>query len=244
MSMRNNKLFYITFLVISILIFSGFTTSSYTTKVEPLPNMPEGNPDLSLGIVVRPHSTGRDVVGDSSQNIRFRASKNYDETDIELLRSPSIVDKTPKKFKFMDEKHSLSSDNIYEFSMMFNPDNHEWDYFKFMPFCSVNEWVTEAKLREYLNGWVKKFEDAGWKRVEYQKSDDPRKIQNFSIPTHNNNHEKQYCSWKTSKYRGAIYVTLRDSEDYQYYIPKKDRKNIKEKPDGYVAFIHIERIDN
>ncbi|MBS0288250.1 MAG: hypothetical protein JSR17_13205 [Proteobacteria bacterium] len=203
--------------------------------------MPEGNPDLSLGIVVRPHSTGRDVVGDSSQNIRFRASKNYEKTAIEQLRSPSIVERSPKKFKFIDDKHGLSSDNIYEFSMMFDDKNQEWINIRFMPFCSVNEWVTEPKLREYLDGWVKKFEDAGWKREEYPKSDKPRSIQNFSIPTSEHNYRKQYCSWKTKGYKAAIYVTLRDNEDYKYYLPKKERKDIKEKPNGYIAFIDIYR---
>jgi hypothetical protein len=192
--------------------------------------------------VVRSHSTGRDVVGDSSQNIRFSATKNYEETDIELLSSPSIVDKTPKTFHFIDEKHSLSSDNIYQFSMMFHSKNNEWSSIRFMPFCSVNEWVTEAKLREYLDGWVKIFEDAGWKRVEYPKTDDPLRKQNFSIPIEKNQRH-QYCSWKTKDYKARISVTLRDNFNYSSYVPKKDRKNIKEIPNGYIAFIRIERND-
>jgi hypothetical protein len=238
---KSSTWLHILFLIVSFTVLSGLTTSGYTRKDEPLPNVPVGNPDLNLGIVVRSHSTGRDVVGDSSQNIRFSATKNYEKTDIELLSSPSIVDKTPKKFHFIDEKHSLSSDNIYQFSMMFNSKNHEWDVIRFMPFCSVNEWVTEAKLREYLDGWVKKFEDAGWKRVEYPETDDPRRIKNFTIPTPKYDHKKQYCSWKTNKYRASIYVTLRDSDDYKYYLPKKDRKHITEIPSGYIAFIHIDR---
>lgn len=211
----------------------------YTRKVEPLADMPKGDPDPSLGIVVHGNSTGIDVLADSSQNIRFRASKNYAKTDIERLSSSSMVDRTPKKFKFIDEHHGFSSDNIFEFTMSFNYKNHQWEYIRFMPFPSVIEWVTEEKLIEYMNQWVKTFDDAGWKRVEYPKTDDPRRIRHFTLPTAEHNSHHQYCSWETNKYKAVIRVSLRDNKDYKYYVPKAERKNIKISPDGYIAFIAI-----
>jgi hypothetical protein len=235
----SRKLLKILFFSLTYILLTASSTLDYTRKVEPLPNMPKGNPDLSLGIVVHSNSTGVDVLADSSQNIRFSASKNYNKTAIELLRSSSIVDRTPKKFKFIDEKHGFSSDNIHEFSMMFDNENHQWKYIQFMPFNSVIEWVTEEKLRNYLNQWVKTFEDAGWKRVEYPKSDNPRHIQNFSLPTREYNVESQYCSWITKEYKAVIRVRLRHNYHYINYVPKAERKNIKETPDGYIAFIEI-----
>lgn len=224
-------------LILSLYTFLvGMSSLEYTRKVEPLADMPKGDPDPSLGIVVHSNSTGIDVLRDSSQNIRFSASKNYAKTDIERLSSSSMVDRTPKKFKFIDEKHGFSSDNIFEFTMSFNYKNHQWEYIRFMPFPSVIEWVTEEKLREYLDQWVKTFEDAGWERIEYPKS---ANIQNFKLPTPKFYNLQQYCSWTTNEYKAVIRVSLRNNKNYKNYVLKAERKNIKSTPDGYIAFIEI-----
>ncbi len=235
----NIKLVKLLFLALSFILLTASSTVEYTRKVEPLANMPKGNPDLSLGIVVHENSTGTDVLADSSQNIRFSASKNRTKTHIERLSSSSMVDRTPKKFTFVDDKHGFSSDNIYEFSIFFKNENHQWEDIRFMPFPSVIEWVTEEKLQVYLNKWVKTFEDAGWERIEYPKSDDPTRIQNFSLPTPKSNSYHQYCSWTTKEYAAVITLALRDRSDYISYIPKAERKNLKTSPDGYIAFIKI-----
>ena len=221
------------------MILVGMSSLEYTREVESLANMPKGNPDPNLGIVVCSNSTGIDVLEDSSQNIRFKASKNYAKTDIERLSSSSMVDRTPKKFKFIDEKHGFSSDRIFEFSILFSDKNHEWKSMQFMPFPSVIEWVTEEKLRAYLDEWVKTFEEAGWIRKEYSKSDNPYHIQNFKLPTPKYDYEHQYCSWTTNEYKAVIRVRLRNGKFYEHYVPKKERKNIKVTPDGYIAFISI-----
>lgn len=239
MQRTNRKLIKLLFLALSFNLLTASSTLEYTQKVEPLANMPKGNPDLSLGIVVHENSTGIDVLADSSQNIRFSASKNRTKTHIERLSSSSMVDRPPKKFKFVDDQHGFSSDNIYEFSISFNTKNHQWEYIRFMPFPSVIEWVTEEKLRIYLNKWVKTFEEAGWERIEYPKSDDPTRIQNFSLPTPKSNSYHQYCSWTTKEYKAVITLILRDPSRYKSYIPKAERKNLKISPDGYIAFIEL-----
>ena len=218
------------------MILVGMSSLEYTREVESLANMPKGNPDPNLGIVVCSNSTGIDVLEDSSQNIRFKASKNYAKTDIERLSSSSMVDRTPKKFRFIDEKYGFSSDRIFEFSILFSDKNHEWKSMQFMPFPSVIEWVTEEKLRAYLDEWVKIFEEAGWIRKEYPKS---AKIQNFQLPTPKGYNLPQYCSWTTDEYKAVIRVSLRNGKFYEHYVPKKERKNIKVTPNGYIAFIDI-----
>jgi hypothetical protein len=233
------KLKYLLALSLTFILLTAFSSLDYTRKVDPLPNMPKGNPDPNVGIVIRSNSSGTDVVGDSGQSVRFLGIKNYGDTHIERLSSSSIFDKTPKKIAFIDEKHGFSSDRIFEFSMMFSDKNHQWKYVRFMPFNSVVEWVTEDKLRAYLDNWVDVFENAGWKRVEHPKNDDPRYLQNFSLPTPKYNSYHQYCSWKTEEYEAVITVELRDPSDYKYYVPKAERKNIKTIPNGYIAFIEL-----
>jgi hypothetical protein len=235
------KLLQISILSLSFTFLSAISTLDYTRKAEPLPNMPEGNPDLSLGIVVHENSTGIDVLRDSSQNIRFSATKNYEQTHIATLSSSSMIDRTPKKFKFIDKNHGFSSESIYEFSINFNDKNNQWEYIRFMPFPSVIEWVTKDKLLEYLEKWVKTFEDAGWQRVEHAKSDNPLHIQNFMLPTPEYNNYHQYCSWTTKDYHAVIRVKLRAPFNYEYYIPKEQRNKLKTPPDGYMVFIHISK---
>lgn len=219
--------------------FGGTTTLDYTRKAETPADMPKGNPDPTLGIVVRPHSTGKDVLADSSQNIKFTVYMNFAETEIAKLDSSSRFEYTPKKLKFLDEKHGFSSDNIYEVMMMFDHKNHQWKYIQFMPFPSTIEWVTKEKLIEYLTNWVNTFEKTGWKRKEYPKSDDPKRIQNFALPTPEYNYPRRYCSWDTNDYEAVIEVSLRNKKFYPSYAPKEERKNITFTPDGYIAFITI-----
>ena len=233
MQYLSKKLFRFLFFTFILIFLSGFSSLDYTRKTEPLPNTPPGNPNLSLGIVVHANSTGMDVLADSSQNIRFSASKTYDETAIELLRSSSRVDHTPKKFKFIDKEHGFSSDNIYEFSMMFDYKNHQWDYIRFMPFCSVIEWVTEEKLRVYLNKWDEIFEKAGWKS-------DLQIKQRFTLPTRQSSYNfHRYSVWETNDFKAVISVSVRDSDFYPSYVPKAERKKIKTVPPGYIVFIEI-----
>ncbi len=226
------------FLVLSLIFLSGFS-SEYTRKVEPLPNMPEGNPDPSLGIVIHSNSSGIDVLGDSSQNIRFSVSKNFDDTHIEVLRSSSMVDRTPKRFKFIDEKHGFSSDDIYEFSVMFDNKDHEWKSIKFMPFASVIHWVTAEEMKAYLKKWDKTFENAGWQHVECIQYDKSKRGHLFKLESPGENLLNVYCSWENEKYKVEMDARLRDPSGYIYYVPKKQRKSIKETPDGYTAFIKI-----
>ncbi len=215
------------------------STSDYTRQVDPLPDMPKGNPDPSLGIVIHPNSTAIDVLSDSSQAIRFRGTTNYSKTYIEQLSSSSMRDYVPKKFKFIDEKHGFASDGVFEYTMMFSRKNQQWDYIRFMPFPSVIEWVTEEKLRAYLDQWVKTFEDAGWKRVERPKSDNPLHRQNFVLPTTLYKNRHHYCTLTTDEYKAVIEVHIRNQKDYIYYVPKAERKNITVYHDGYIAFIEI-----
>ena len=98
------KLTKIFLILLSFIVLTALSALDYTSKDEPLPNMPEGNPDPSVGIVVRENSTGIDVLADSSQNIRFTVMKNYEKTHIERLNSSSMRDRTPKKFTFVDKK--------------------------------------------------------------------------------------------------------------------------------------------
>lgn len=221
------------------LCLTGMSTSNFTSKAEQIPDLPKGNPDLSLGIVVRENSTALEVLADSSQNVRFRASTSFDDTFIDQLSSSSMVDRTPKKFTFMDEKFGFKSDNIYEFLMMFSRHNQKWEYIHFMPFCSVIEWVTEPKLQEYLDQWGKIFEEAGWERINCTTSPDSKGIQHFTLPLGDPN--PPYCAWQTKEYKAVIFVRLRDNDDYSSYVPKKERKNIKEVPNGYIAFIKIHK---
>ncbi len=230
----NKKLIKIFFISVSFIMLSAVSTQEYTSKVDPLPNMPKGNPDLSLGIVVHENSTGIDVLADSSQNIRFSAMKNFEKTHIEKLSSSSMVDRSPKKFKFMDEKHSFSSDNIYEFKIMFNDEDHQWKYISFMPFPSVIEWVTEDKVMIYLEKWVKTFENAGWKRMEYQKSKNLHRVKNYTLPM-----QKYNAYWMTKDYKVNFRISLREPSGYKYYIPKAERKNLKTSPEGYIVFVNI-----
>ncbi|MFI4937774.1 MAG: hypothetical protein ACHQJ6_04610 [Candidatus Berkiellales bacterium] len=236
MRSAHRKIISLLFLSLIYIFFSGFgglTTLDYGRKVETPENMPKGNPDPSLGIVVHGNSTGIDVLADSSQNIRFSGSMNRKNTDLELLSSSSMVDRTPKKFKFIDGKHSFSSDNIYEFSMLFSYKNNQWEHIRFMPFPSVIEWVTEEKLKVYLETWAKIFQDAGWKS-------NPQTRQNFTLPTPQSaHHSDQYGSWATKKYEAIIDVRCRDSRFYESYIPKAERKNVKNTPAGYIVFINI-----
>jgi hypothetical protein len=233
------KLKYSLFLLTALTFLTAMSTSDYTRQVDPLPDMPKGNPDPSLGIVIHPNSTAIDVLSDSSQAIRFRGTTNYSKTYIEQLSSSSMRDYVPKKFKFIDEKHGFTSDGVFEYTMTFSRKNKQWKFIRFMPFPSVNEWVTEEKLRAYLDQWVKTFEDAGWKRVERPQSDNPRRMQNFTLPASKHDYYHQYCSWTTDEYEAVIEVYMRNREDYKYYIPKAERKNIKIYLDGYIAFIEI-----
>jgi hypothetical protein len=230
---------YSIFLITSFTFLTAMSTSDYTRKADPLPNMPEGNPDPSLGIVIHPNSTAIDVLRDSSQAIRFRGTTNYSNTYIDQLSSSSMRDYTPKKFKFIDEKHGFSSDSVFEYTMLFSPKNQQWQSIRFMPFPSVIEWVTEEKLRAYLNQWVKTFEDAGWKRVERPKSDNPLHIQNFVLPTAKYKNRHHYCTLTTDEYEAVIEVYIRNNAQYERYTTKAERKDLKVYPDGYIAFIEI-----
>lgn len=225
-----------------IILLTAFSALDYTRKAEPLPNMPTGNPDLSLGIVVRENSTGRDVLADSSENIRFTAMKNFKKTEIMRLSSSSMVDRAPKKFTFIDKKHGFASDHIYEFSITFSNENDQWDYMRFMPFCSVIEWATEEKMKFYLDQWVQIFENAGWTRVKRPKSNNPSHMQDFTLPTAKNNGPNyEYCVWTTKEYKAIINVTMRDSDHYKNFVPKAQRKNITNIPNGYISFITISK---
>ena len=235
----DGKLVKLFILTLSFTFLTATSTLDYTRKVDPLPNMPKGNPDPNMGIVVHENSTGVDVLANSSQNIRFSLSKNRAKTHIERLSSSSMVDRTPKKFKFVDPKYGFLSNNIYEFSIWFSYLNHEWEHIRFMPFPSVIEWVTDEKLRIYLDKWVKTFDDSGWTRIKYPKSNNPNHIQHFTLPTPEYNYSHEYCSWKTQKYKAVIKIRLRDDKDYIDYVPKADRKNIIKTPHGYIAFIDI-----
>ncbi len=239
MQLYYKKLVAIVFLSVSFIFLTALSSLDYTKKVDPLPNMPEGNPDPNLGIVVHPHSTGVDVLADSSKNIRFTASKNYYKTAIELLSSSSLVDRSPKKFKFLDKKHGFSSDNIYQFKMMFNDKNYQWEVITFMPFPSVIEWVTKEKLIIYLDQWSKIFEDAGWKNVSKHYNYTSLQKYNYTLPVPENRYRAQSCVWETQNYEASISVSLRSTKNYLSYVPKTERKKVKEIPDGYIVFIDI-----
>jgi hypothetical protein len=91
----------------------------------------------------------------------------------------------------------------------------------------------------YLDIWVKTFENAGWTRIEYPKSDNPLHIQNFTLPTPEYNNYHQYCSWTTKDYHAVINISIRDSFNYKHYVPKAERNKVKTAPDGYIVFIKI-----
>lgn len=212
MRSARRKIINLLFLSLVFIFFSGFgglTTSDYAEKVQTPENMPKGNPDPSLGIVVHGNSTGMDVLADSSQNIRFTASMSRKNTYITRLSSSSMIDRTPKKFKFIDGKHSFSSYNIYELAMLFSyEDNNQWEYIRFMPFPSVIEWVTEEKLKVYLEKWAKIFEDAGWKSNLQTR-------QNFTLPTpQSTHHSDQYGSWATKKYEACRAICSASRDNY------------------------------
>jgi hypothetical protein len=223
--------------------FTGTTTLDYTRTLETPPTMPKGDPDPSLGIVIKPNSNGLEILADSSQNVRFTVFTYPAETDnVVLLRSSSRFEYTPKKITFLDEKNGFSSDNIYEFSVSFNYENYQWDSMRFMPFPSVIEWVTKEKLIAYLTTWANLFEKAGWEREKNPPLNQHDMIENFLLPTSKHNGLSYCCSWDTDEYEAVIQIDLRNKEQYKRsYVPKKERKKITFTPDGYIAFIIISK---
>src|SRR5690606_34028836 len=84
------KVIQIVFVALFFIFLNAFSTLDYTRKEHIMPNLPTGNPDLSVAILVRPDSTGVDILSDSSENIKFTASKDKRKNYISLLSTRMI----------------------------------------------------------------------------------------------------------------------------------------------------------
>ena len=230
-----------TLLTLTIFIFLSAFVMDMTRKGEPIPDLPKGNPDPTLGIVVRSNSTAKDVLSDSSENIRFVAINERDVGYIRYLGTRKD-DFSSKSFSFIDEKYGFSAEAVHKVSISFNvykTDNPIWQLIRFSPF-EPSKPKTKEEVLVYLEQWAHIFDEAGWSRNEYTDSPNPRKIRNYVLPTSEDIIKRRlYCSWSTdSHYEAMIWIDVHENDIYNR------RKKIKDtdKVDKYSVSISIDNL--
>lgn len=187
-------LFVIPLFVLSLCAFTDFVE-----KVTPPLDRPKGNPDPAVGIVVKFDSTPEAILLDSSESVPFQIRLGIDEKRIGSLRISPLYQK-PLKFTLQDDKLGFVADTVYYVSISFNEKTNQWTALNFTPFLPSN-WKTKAELQVYLDEWVKRLDEAGWKQYQ-AKNWIP-----YQLPTRDKiNSKKTYQFWKEDSYEIILQI--------------------------------------
>jgi len=209
-------------LLVTIYFFLSLTAfTSFVEKDTPLAQEPIGNPDPNVGIVLKPNSTGLDVLADSSQKTRFSVLKTIDGKHIDMITTP--IDLKPHKFSFIDDEVGFTADEVYFVTINFDKKTHEWNALNFTPYFIPSAWKTESELMPYLNKWTNLIDNAKWKRhISADKGPYRWEAEQIPRPGSQDNDSSTYHLWNAQDKYEAIFSIERNT-----YFPKV-KKNVDE----------------